>query len=674
MPRRKKHQEEFRSIDFSVEPKLAAEVVAVILMLLAILFLLAIFGLAGKVGSSLLHGLTLTFGLSGFLVPFVLAGSGYVFWRSRQLVIRPHSVVGIILSFIFFPALFFQAGGVVGGNVSSFFVGVMGPVAAFVVVLGLTVVSLILATNLSISRLKSWLMPEPEKPDVKVNEGGVSVFATVRDRLKSNRPAVAGPVVVAKPRDSNWTLPALDLLHLSTSRAQPGNIAKNVEVIGKTLKDFGVSVTMGDVNIGPTVTQYTLKPAEGVKLTTITARSNDLSLALAAHPIRIEAPIPGKAAVGLEVPNKQAAEVTLREVLESDQFRAVKSTLTLALGRDVAGTPFAVDVQKMPHLLIAGSTGSGKSIALHGMMMSLLFQNSPAMLRLILIDPKRVEFPHYNDIPHLLTPVVTQVGGAVSTLRWAISEMERRFALFQDTGRRDIVGYNQNPPDGPLPYIVIAIDELADLMAQAGSEIEAAIVRLAQMARATGIHLIVATQRPSVDVITGLIKANITTRVAFAVASQVDSRTIIDQAGAERLLGRGDMLYLSPELGKPKRVQGVMVRENEIKAVTEFIKSQAGPEYDETIADFRPTKAAGFAGGSDGADDELYEEAKQVAIAAGKASASLLQRRLRVGYARAARLLDLLEEQGVIGPAEGARPRDVLVSSDEQDHYGGNRE
>ncbi|MBI3261509.1 DNA translocase FtsK 4TM domain-containing protein [Candidatus Berkelbacteria bacterium] len=668
MPRRKKHDQP-QNIDFSVEPKLAAEVVAVILLLLAILFLLAIFGLAGGFGATLLHGLTLTFGLSGFLVPFVLAGSGYVFWRSRQLIVRPHSVVGIILSLIFFPALFFQAGGVVGGNVSEFFVGVMGPVAAFVVLLGLTIISLILATNLSISQLKSWLVPEPEKPDVRVHEAGVSVFATVRDRLRSGRPATAGPVV-AKPRDLSWNLPAFELLHLSTSRAQPGNIAKNVEVIGKTLKDFGVSVTMGDVNIGPTVTQYTLKPADGVKLAAITARTNDLSLALAAHPIRIEAPIPGKAAVGLEVPNKVPAEVTLREVLESDQFRVVKSTLTLALGRDVAGTPFAVDVQKMPHLLIAGSTGAGKSIALHGMMMSMLFQNSPAMLRLILIDPKRVEFTHYNDIPHLLTPVVTQVGSAVNALRWAISEMERRFALFQETGRRDIVGYNQNPPDGPLPYIVITIDELADLMAQAGSEIEAAIVRLAQMARATGIHLIVATQRPSVDVITGLIKANITTRVAFAVASQVDSRTIIDQAGAERLLSRGDMLYLSPELGKPKRVQGVMVRENEIKAVTEFIKSQAGPEYDESIAEFRPTKAGGFAGSGDGGiDDELYEEAKQVVIAAGKASASLLQRRLRVGYARAARLLDLLEEQGVIGPAEGARPRDVLISDSEREQY-----
>jgi S-DNA-T family DNA segregation ATPase FtsK/SpoIIIE len=375
--------------------------------------------------------------------------------------------------------------------------------------------------------------------------------------------------------------------------------------------------------------------------------------------------------VGIEVPNKVPAIVTLKEMLASNEFKQAsnKSNLLIALGRNVAGEPVIIDLKKMPHMLVAGSTGTGKSICLHALLTSFLYQNSPAKMRLLLVDPKRVEFTMYNGIPHLLAPVVTDVDKTVNVLRWAVSEMERRFKLFSETGRRDIESYNQNPaspaggpPEGKMPYIVIIIDELADLMSQAANEVEAAIVRLAQMARAVGIHLIVATQRPSVDVITGLIKANITTRIAFAVASQIDSRTIIDQSGAEKLLGKGDMLYIGADCPKPRRIQGAFIQEKEIKAVTEFIKRKGMAVYDESIINFRTNKK-GVAGEIGDINDDLYEDAKALVIQNGKASASLLQRRMRIGYARAARILDLLEDEGIIGPAEGAKPRDILVDS-----------
>ncbi len=427
------------------------------------------------------------------------------------------------------------------------------------------------------------------------------------------------------------------------------------------------------MNVGPTVTQYQLKPTEGVKLNQITSRSDDLALALAAHPIRVEAPIPGKAAVGVEVPNKVTAKVTLRQVIENEKFKKRDSNLMLALGLDVAGMPITVDLKKLPHLLIAGATGSGKSVCIHAIITTFIFENSPKDLRFILVDPKRVEFTAYNGIPHLLTPVIVDVDKTVNILKWSIAEMERRFRIFQDMGARDLESYNERAKKGtatqtadgikhePLPNIVIIIDELSDLMSQAANEVEGAIVRLAQMARATGIHLIIATQRPSVNVITGIIKANVPARIAFAVASQVDSRTIIDQSGAEKLLGSGDMLYLGGETTKPKRVQGVFLSDKEIRDVTEFLKRGGQAIYDQSISEFKPKGSHAGDGGE--AEDSMYDEAKEVVVRAGKASASLLQRRLKVGYARAARLLDILEANGVIGPAEGAKPREVYLDS-----------
>ncbi len=457
----------------------------------------------------------------------------------------------------------------------------------------------------------------------------------------------------------------LDLLSTTPDNADGGDIENNKLRIQKTLENFGIQVEMGDVNVGPRVTQYTLKPSEGVKLSQITALSNDLALALAAHPLRIEAPIPGKSYAGIEVPNHVQSSVSLREILDSETFKKRKSNLAIALGKDVMGNPFLGDLDKMPHLLIAGSTGSGKSVCLNTLLLSLIAQNSPQECQLLLVDPKRVELVSYNDIPHLVTPVITDVNKTVHALRWTVGEMDRRFELFSHNQSRNIQSYNEQHPDEALPYLVVAIDELADLMAVAAKEVEGLIVRLAQMARATGIHLVLATQRPSVDVLTGLIKANITSRIAFNVASGTDSRTILDTAGAEKLLGKGDMLFISAELSKPKRLQGVFVSDSDISKVTEHIKQLGRPEYQTSVVE-GPTKSTeGFDLGS---DDTLLADAQEVVVRAGKASASLLQRRLRVGYSRAARLLDLLEERGIIGPADGAKPREVLVSEAQLGH------
>ena len=421
---------------------------------------------------------------------------------------------------------------------------------------------------------------------------------------------------------------------------------------------------MKDVNIGPSVMQYTLQPYEGIKLTKITALKDDIALALAAKSIRIEAPIPGKGLVGIEVPNEKRMVVRLRELLESDEFNSINSRLTLAVGRDVSGMPVLDDLASMPHLLIAGATGSGKSVGMNAFLLSLLYQNSPEDLRFIMIDPKRVELTPYNGIPHLLTPVITQSDKAHSALKWAVSEMNRRYQLYAEKGYKNIDEYNAGEPKR-MYKIVIVVDELADLMMQATKkETEAVICRIAQMARAVGIHLIIATQRPSVNVITGVIKANIPARIAFTVATGVDSRTIVDGIGAEDLLGMGDMLYLPGNMSRPVRVQGVFVSSKEIERVTNRIKLTTQPAYNEEI--ISPPKPGavdtGMVGRSNDNQDNMYNDALQIIKDTGKASASLFQRRLSIGYARAARILDILEENGVIGPSNGAKPREVFVN------------
>lgn len=451
----------------------------------------------------------------------------------------------------------------------------------------------------------------------------------------------------------------IDLLNQSSEKPTSGDINNSMDIIKRTLKNFNIEVEMGQVSVGPTVTQYTLKPAEGVKLSQIITLSNDIALALAAHPIRIEAPIPGKSLVGIEVPNKSIAKVNLRDVIISKEFKNRQSNLMISLGKDVSGKIWMADFAKNPHLLIAGSTGSGKTICINSVIISLFYQNSPDNLRFIMIDPKRVELPIYNRTPYLLCPVITDVKKTVNALKWAISEMERRFDVLSENNNRDVFSYRAS--GNSMPSIVIIIDELADLMAAAGHEVEALIIRLIQMSRAVGIYLIIATQRPSVNVITGLIKANITSRIAFSVASLMDSRTILDCAGAEKLIGRGDMLFVSAEVSKPKRLQGAFISEQEIKKVANYLKiNYDDVEYDEEIVE-RQGNGIENIGNNFEEDDELVNDAREIIISSQQASISYLQRRMRIGYNKAASLIEALESLGVVGPADGAKRREVLI-------------
>ncbi len=508
-------------------------------------------------------------------------------------------------------------------------------------------------------------LPEHEEPVVKKKEEKKKESDDESVEIKHLNIDIPSGVLTSK-QIKNYVLPPVSLLTSSVEKPTIGDLRGNANVIKRTLESFGIAVEMGEVNVGPTVTRYTLKPAEGIKLSRITTLNQDLSLALAAHPIRIEAPIPGKSLVGIEVPNKAAAVVRLGSLILYPEFQK-SGSLVFAIGRNVNGEPIFVDIEKMPHLLIAGATGSGKSIAIHTFIISLLYKNSPDMLKFIFIDPKRVELSIYNGLPHLIAPVVTENKKAIGALRWVIQEMDRRYQLLQEAGSRDIKSYNKSSKE-KLPFILVVIDELADLMSTYGREVEGSIVRLAQMARATGIHLIVSTQRPSVEVITGLIKANITGRVALQVASQVDSRTILDTAGAEKLLGSGDLLLQSAELSKPRRIQGAYITEEEIKRVVSFIKTNNDlPDEMIVMGENRedsgsPLPLFDQIGESD-EDDDLFDDAVQIVKSAGKASASLLQRRLKVGYARAARLLDIMEERGIVGPGEGAKPREILVET-----------
>ncbi len=517
--------------------------------------------------------------------------------------------------------------------------------------------------------------------------GGLSTLkgSVTRDKAAEEQAAL----VMAT--DPNWKAPSIDLLEKKQSPADAGDLEQNARIISETLHEFNIDVKMGVANIGPKVTQYTLSPPSGVKLTRITALETNLALNLAAQSLRIEAPIPGQKAVGIEVPNRKAADVRLYGVLSSNEWKKAHETLSFAIGKDISGEPVVGELNKMPHLLIAGQTGSGKSVMINTLLTSLLYRNSPSDMKLILVDPKQVEMAPYEDIPHLLTPVIVEPEKTISALKWAVNEMERRYKLLAEEKIRDIKSYNQkiksggkrisvedengNPQeveDGTMPYIVIVIDELADLMMVAARDVEALVVRLAQKARAVGIHLVLATQRPSVDVITGLIKANIPARIAFTVASQVDSRTILDQIGAEKLLGQGDMLYKTATMGKPIRIQGAWVMDEEVGKITDYLRQQSAPQYNDEIIS-QPVQLNGKGGvvmdfDSEGGDD-MFRDAVRVVVDSGKASTSLLQRRLRIGYARAARIIEEMEEQGVIGPADGARPREVLISSYE-DLYG----
>ena len=509
------------------------------------------------------------------------------------------------------------------------------------------------------------------EPSIKIHKGN-EVSNTVSKRKKVI-PVQQDMMKVNKIfKDFKWEYPSMDLLDAEQSviHASDEVLKVDAEKIRQKLLQFNVPVTMKDVHVGPTVVQFTLRPHEGVKLTKITSLKNDLAMALSAKSIRIEAPIPGKGLVGIELPTQERATVHLREIMESAEFRKIKSSLKMPLGRDVTGKPIIADLISMPHLLIAGTTGSGKSIAMNNFLVAMLYQNSPKDLKLILIDPKRVELTAYDGIPHLLTPVITNPEKAATALRWVVAEMNKRYSIMANLKQRNIDEFNNVcKKEDKMSRIVVVIDELADLMMAASKEVEASICRIAQMARAVGIHLIIATQRPSVDVITGLIKANVPARIAFAVASQIDSRTILDSGGAEDLLGKGDMLYLASGSKKLCRVQGIFVSTKEVERVTNRIKLTEDPQYVEEVTsnvtqgvelNGIPTSKFVDKAEVSGGDEELIERAKDVIRETRKASTSLLQRRLKLGYARAARILDEMEDRGYVGPSRGAKPREIF--------------
>ena len=632
------------------------------------------------------------FGSISILFPIVLILLGFFFLRLRFFLSRPNVSIGFFLLFISLDALI--KGGKVGEYLFKILADVLTGIGANVVYIAGIFVGVIVLFDTSIDELldagafvvKSILRLFPTKLfSFFKNRGPAGIKdrqLTIKGGLRefpslSSRELIVSPSkkesgflsdkLVANPLSSGlvWEYPSTSLLSDSTpQKADRGDIKKIAAKIESTLQSFAIGAKVVEVNLGPAVTQYALEIALGTKVSKITSLSNDLALATEAPTgqIRIEAPIPGRNLVGIEIPNRSLEIVTLKTMLESETMRKGKSKLTVSLGLDVSGNPVVADLATMPHVLIAGTTGSGKSVLINSFISSLLFRAAPWEVKLILIDPKRVELTGYNGIPHLMTQVIVDVEKILASLKWAMNQMDERYKKFSERGVRNIDSYNELSGFQVLPYIIIFIDELADLMAFAPVEVEDAITRLAQMARATGIHLVVSTQRPSVDVITGLIKANIPCRIAFNFSSMVDSRVIIDMPGAEKLLGRGDMLYIPPDQAKPTRIQGAFVSEKEVKKLVGFLREKGPPvEYTEEVTKSPlVTRRAGVSSGADGRDS-LFEEAIRIVCQHDRASASLLQRRLSIGYSRAARILDQLEEAEIVGHAEGSKPRDVLI-------------
>ena len=715
-PRRRKRFKFNLKLDAQTQKGIAT----VLLFAIAIFFLLSLFDLAGSVGVSVDQAMAHVFGADRIIFPFFLLVIAIHLVSAEWLPLKLSNVLGFLVFFAGINPLIHlltfkgpvtdmsaidAAGGKIGFILGEPFIplfGLAGGIIFFAAVFG---VSLVLIFNTSLGTIVEWILKllevfkkillavlgplgwlggsiknlvfkrsssnttdvEDEESDDEEEEEEESDEEEEEEEEEVEEESADGTVAVRKPKPikkPRRRMPKIDipleLLNQHHQKPTSGDIENRQVVIQRTLETFGIPVDMDEVSVGPTVTQFTFKPAEGIKLNKITALHNDLALALAAHPIRIEAPIPGKSLVGVEVPNQSVALVGMREILETKNWKDRKSPISFALGRDVSGKPWLGDISKMPHLLVAGATGSGKSVCLNTIIMSLLYSNGPDDLKLVLVDPKRVEFPIYNGVPHLITPVITDVDKTINALKWAVREMNRRFDLLSKIQARDILTYNQKTKE-KIPYLVMIVDELADLMVNSKQEVESQVVRLAQMSRAVGIHLVLATQRPSVDVITGLIKANIPARIAFSVASLMDSRTILDQSGAEKLIGRGDMLFSTAELSSPRRIQGVFISDDEINRVVEYLKSKYEPaEYDDTVTE-RKSSSTVFSGGGGGEDeDPLLQDAREEILRAGKASASLLQRRIKVGYARAARILDLLEAEGFISAADGAKPREIL--------------
>ncbi len=663
--------------------------------------------------------LGMVMGLGRFVVPFALFfwALSIVFRRDASDLVVASGFALAFLSLITMlsasvplaSATFFGSaaavahGGYVGAGVAWLLLRLLGTAISYVVLSGGLLIGIVMATGTSLADVwdrahEAFVRPRPaSRPPERAArpDPGPTAKTLPLGDLDTEEPAAAGlltrtlraadhqaervtvPVMRASVphRNEDFELPSLSVLRVSptsaaASRATDKELQAVAQVIESTLSTFDIASRVEDWIAGPTVTLFEVKIARGVKVNRVTALSDDLALALATPTVRVLAPIPGKSLIGIEVPNEHRTTVTLGDVLAGSTTEET-SPLMLAIGKDVGGESVVLDLARMPHLLIAGSTGTGKSVCINALLVSLLMRATPDDVRLILIDPKRIELSLYNGVPHLYVPVVTEAKEAASALAWAVSEMDSRLRRLQKASARNIAMYNSMAHDGTLPegmeampYLVIVIDELADLMMVAAREVEDSICRLAQLARAAGIHLVVATQRPSTDIITGLIKTNITTRIAFAVSSSIDSRVILDTPGAERLVGLGDMLLSTPALAKPKRVQGAYVAEDEISALVEHVKKQAEPEYHEEILHVRIATTGG--GVDDGGDDDpLLWEAADIAVTSGVGSTSLLQRRLKVGYARAGRIMDMLEQKGVVGPPDGSKPREVLADVEE---------
>jgi len=713
-----------KNTSFSLKPK-NKYVAGVIYMLIGIFLLMSSFNAAGNIGEFIHHKIIMTTIGYGFLLLPIIS---FFFAHRAFKEIDTHnrdriSIVAILFATIglidiFASGTFPHSGGVVGGTIGNTFVSGFDIYFSSVLLLGLIGICsfIIFDPHLkSLKKIKNNLEEKREAREIeKVEEAKIE--AQVEKAIEQKTIHVPDPKPekekknfsisgISKKKESHkkteedivmdannifassYKTPPLSLLGKSSGKPSTGDIKANANLIKRTLGNFGIEVEMDEISIGPTVTRYAMKPAQGVRLSKIASLQNELALALAAKSIRIEAPIPGRSLVGIEVPNTKKSTIGLGTQLAETDFKDPSKPLLVSLGKGVSGKSHFANIGKMPHALIAGATGAGKSVTIHNIVMSLLYKNGPDMLRFIMIDPKRVEMTLYKKIPHLLTPVITDPKKAVLALKWAVKEMERRYDVLQKNTVRDIDSYhktivgpaykNLSPEEiedmagelpEKMPYIVVIIDELSDIMSSYPRELEASIVRLAQMSRAVGIHLLLATQRPSVNVITGLIKANVPTRLALKVASQVDSRTILDSRGAEKLLGYGDMLYKGEGSNEPVRIQCPYVSEAEVKSVVDYIQKNYKFELDDTISlpdDSLSDGDGGITMSDEKDDDPMVEEARQIVIASKKASTSYLQRRLSIGYSRAARIIDLLEERGIIGPANGSKPREVYETGEE---------
>ncbi len=718
-------------LPFDISPEVWHGINIVIIFLIGFIMLLSFFGLAGVFGENIDAGMKFLLGTIRIIFPIFFIWAGIAMLLPEEYRVSPTRYLGLAFSFLgvvgithlisgvpeYTLAKHGAGAGVFGYIVSYYVVNAAGFWVTLLIVSTLFVVGLLILFNTTprsvleyVGIIEWWKRKSEERAIARdearrekemnelvraqkyvqgeelndENDDSDETFDFKErdiddesdDSLRTPAPAHSSfsPINKNLPereeikRTGIVTRLDINLLDENNGATSQINVAEYTEKIRKTLQHFGIPVTMGPTEVGPTVTRFSFKPAEGIKLSRISALQNDLALALASKSVRIEAPIPGRSLVGIEIPNTVASMVRLRDVIDTPQFRSRTGNLFMALGKDVAGVPMLTNLADMPHLLIAGATNSGKSVCINDIIISLLYENTPDELRLVLVDPKRVELSVYNGIPHLLCPVVNDADKTINALRWTVAEMDNRYKVLAHAGARNISSYNEKRPDKSLPHIIFIIDELADIMQIAAKEVEGSIIRLSQMARAVGIHLILATQRPSVNIITGLIKANVPSRIAFAVASLVDSRTILDRSGAEKLLGKGDMLFMSSSMPNPVRLQGAFISEEEVRRVTDELRSQGGdPQYNDEVTE-KKTSAYGNGTSSMGFDeggDEFLQEAAELCVKTGKASASYLQRRFRIGYSRASRIIDLLEESGVVGPGSGAKPRDVLVSMDQ---------